>query len=47
MEAEMSSVDARRRSRSFAAFSDPDGNGWPLEEIKTRLPAADSKELVR
>src|SRR6476469_7208467 len=23
---------------SFAAFSDPDGNGWPLQEIKTRLP---------
>jgi hypothetical protein len=24
--------------RSFAAFSDPDGNGWLLQEIKTRLP---------
>jgi catechol 2,3-dioxygenase-like lactoylglutathione lyase family enzyme len=23
---------------SFAAFSDPDGNGWFLQEIKTRLP---------
>ncbi len=23
---------------SFAAFSDPDGNGWILQEIKTRLP---------
>jgi predicted enzyme related to lactoylglutathione lyase len=23
---------------SFAAFSDPDGNGWLLQEIKTRLP---------
>jgi len=23
---------------SFAAFSDPDGNGWLLQEIKTRRP---------
>jgi catechol 2,3-dioxygenase-like lactoylglutathione lyase family enzyme len=23
---------------SFAAFSDPDGNGWLLQEIKKRLP---------
>ena len=23
---------------SFAAFSDPDGNGWLLQEITTRLP---------
>ena len=23
---------------SFASFSDPDGNGWVLQEIKTRLP---------
>ena len=23
---------------SFAAFNDPDGNGWLLQEIKTRLP---------
>jgi catechol 2,3-dioxygenase-like lactoylglutathione lyase family enzyme len=23
---------------SFAAFTDPDGNGWLLQEIKTRLP---------
>src|SRR5262249_48927536 len=23
---------------SWAAFSDPDGNGWLLQEIKTRLP---------
>ena len=23
---------------SFAAFSDPDGNGWLLQEIKERLP---------
>ena len=32
---------ARRRRRSygsFASFSDPDGNGWLLQEITTRLP---------
>jgi len=23
---------------SFASFSDPDGNGWVLQEIRTRLP---------
>lgn len=23
---------------SYASFSDPDGNGWVLQEIKTRLP---------
>ena len=23
---------------SFAAFQDPDGNGWILQEVKTRLP---------
>jgi catechol 2,3-dioxygenase-like lactoylglutathione lyase family enzyme len=26
--------------RSFATFSDPDGNGWLLQEITTRLPGA-------
>ncbi len=31
--------DPERRSyRSWASFSDPDGNGWLLQEIKTRLP---------
>jgi hypothetical protein len=31
--------DPRRRSyQSYASFSDPDGNGWLLQEIKTRLP---------
>jgi catechol 2,3-dioxygenase-like lactoylglutathione lyase family enzyme len=31
--------DPERRSyRSFASFSDPDGNSWLLQEIKTRLP---------
>jgi catechol 2,3-dioxygenase-like lactoylglutathione lyase family enzyme len=24
--------------RSYASFNDPDGNGWLLQEIKTRLP---------
>ena len=23
---------------SFASFSDPDGNGWMLQEVRTRLP---------
>ena len=23
---------------SFASFTDPDGNGWLLQEIKARLP---------
>jgi len=27
-----------RSYASFASFSDPDGNGWLLQEIKTRLP---------
>jgi catechol 2,3-dioxygenase-like lactoylglutathione lyase family enzyme len=29
---------ARASYRSFAAFSDPDGNGWLLQEITQRLP---------
>jgi len=28
---------------SFASFSDPDGNGWLLQEIQTRLPGRDWK----
>jgi catechol 2,3-dioxygenase-like lactoylglutathione lyase family enzyme len=31
-------ADGRADYGSFAAFSDPDGNGWLLQEIKTRLP---------
>jgi catechol 2,3-dioxygenase-like lactoylglutathione lyase family enzyme len=32
-------LDPERRSyASYAAFSDPDGNGWLLQEIKERLP---------
>jgi hypothetical protein len=23
---------------TWASFSDPDGNGWMLQEVKTRLP---------
>ena len=35
----VSGPDAERRSyRSFASFRDPDGNGWLLQEITTRLP---------
>jgi catechol 2,3-dioxygenase-like lactoylglutathione lyase family enzyme len=28
----------RQSYASFASFSDPDGNGWLLQEITTRLP---------
>jgi len=35
----LSGPDPEHRSyRSFASFSDPDGNGWLLQEITTRLP---------
>ena len=27
-----------RDDGSFASFSDPDGNGWLLQEVKTRAP---------
>jgi hypothetical protein len=27
-----------RSSATFASFSDPDGNGWLLQEINERLP---------
>jgi len=23
---------------SFASFEDPDGNGWPIQEVKQRAP---------
>jgi catechol 2,3-dioxygenase-like lactoylglutathione lyase family enzyme len=36
--------DAEGRSYySFASFEDPDGNGWLLQEIKTRLPGREWK----
>jgi catechol 2,3-dioxygenase-like lactoylglutathione lyase family enzyme len=32
-------ADSERRTyRSFASFSDPDGNGWLLQEVTARLP---------
>jgi catechol 2,3-dioxygenase-like lactoylglutathione lyase family enzyme len=31
---------------SFASFEDPDGNGWILQEIKTRLPGREWKRAV-
>jgi catechol 2,3-dioxygenase-like lactoylglutathione lyase family enzyme len=32
-------LDPERRSyASYATFSDPDGNGWVLQELTTRLP---------
>jgi catechol 2,3-dioxygenase-like lactoylglutathione lyase family enzyme len=35
----VSGPDPEHRSyRSFASFSDPDGNGWVLQEVTTRLP---------
>lgn len=37
--ARLSGPDPERRSYgSFASFEDPDGNGWLLQEITTRLP---------
>ena len=30
-----------RSYQTYASFSDPDGNGWLLQEIKTRLPGRD------
>jgi hypothetical protein len=34
-----SGLDPERRSySSYATFSDPDGNGWVLQEINTRFP---------
>jgi catechol 2,3-dioxygenase-like lactoylglutathione lyase family enzyme len=38
-EARVPGPDPDRRSyASFASFSDPDGNGWVLQELTTRLP---------
>ena len=35
----VSGPDPEHRSyRSFASFSDPDGNGWLFQEITARLP---------
>jgi len=38
-EGRLSGPDPERRSyASFASFSDPDGNGWLLQEVTERLP---------
>ncbi|MEU2429058.1 MULTISPECIES: VOC family protein [unclassified Streptomyces] len=38
-EARVSGPEPERASYgSFASFSDPDGNGWVLQEVTTRLP---------
>jgi hypothetical protein len=35
----VSGPDPEHRSyRSFASFTDPDGNGWLLQQVTTRLP---------
>lgn len=37
----------RRTYRSYASFSDPDGNGWLLQEVTARLPGrVDTDETV-
>jgi catechol 2,3-dioxygenase-like lactoylglutathione lyase family enzyme len=35
---ELGPAPEHRTYTSFATFSDPDGNGWLLQEITTRLP---------
>jgi catechol 2,3-dioxygenase-like lactoylglutathione lyase family enzyme len=44
----VSGPDPEHRSyRSFASFSDPDGNGWLLQEITARLPGrVDAEETT-
>jgi catechol 2,3-dioxygenase-like lactoylglutathione lyase family enzyme len=38
-EGRVAGPDPERRSYgSFASFNDPDGNGWVLQEVTTRLP---------
>ena len=38
-DARVSGPDPQGRSYfTWASFSDPDGNGWLMQEIKTRLP---------
>ena len=46
-EGPVSGPDPEHRTyRSFASFSDPDGNSWLLQEITTRLPGRiDSGEI--
>jgi catechol 2,3-dioxygenase-like lactoylglutathione lyase family enzyme len=35
-----------RTYRSFASFSDPDGNGWLLQEVTARLPGRVDAEIT-
>jgi catechol 2,3-dioxygenase-like lactoylglutathione lyase family enzyme len=35
-----------RSYQTYASFSDPDGNGWLLQEIKTRLPGREWEDLT-
>ena len=37
---------ARRSYRSYATFSDPDGNGWLLQEVTERLPGRVDTEVT-
>jgi hypothetical protein len=38
-EGRVTGPDPKRRDYgSFASFGDPDGNGWLLQEVKTRAP---------
>jgi catechol 2,3-dioxygenase-like lactoylglutathione lyase family enzyme len=38
-EGRVTGTDPKRRDyASFVSFSDPDGNGWLLQEVKTRAP---------
>jgi catechol 2,3-dioxygenase-like lactoylglutathione lyase family enzyme len=40
-------ADPERRSyRSYASFRDPDGNGWLLQEVTTRLPGRVDRETT-
>ena len=36
----------RRTYRSFASFSDPDGNGWLFQEVTTRLPGRAARDAT-
>ena len=35
-----------RSYQTYASFSDPDGNGWLLQEIKARLPGREWEDLT-
>ena len=36
--ADPGSAQERRSYLTYASFSDPDGNGWLLQEVTSRLP---------